>query len=125
MRNTIFILVGLGLLGLTGCKSVPVSKSQNEIGYEGFYDSYGNYRLVRRNNDIWMEKLDGSESRRITNTPAILERKAYFSKDGNYIIYLDGTIAYGEGAYLVKTKEDDSAKVRITEYEAYKIVYEK
>lgn len=76
---------GLSMLGMSGCASTQGYVSN--VDHQKFYDSYGEYKLVRRNNDIWMEKLDGGEGKRVTNTPEIEEGSAYFVSDGNYIAY--------------------------------------
>lgn len=122
MKNIVLILLCIVLLGLvSGCATVPVSN----IGYEKFYDSYGDHKLVGRNNDIYLEKLDGSESRQITHTPNNKERLAWFTKSGDYIVYWDETTPSGYGAYLTNIKEDDSKRIHISEDEASKLMYEK
>jgi Tol biopolymer transport system component len=117
------ILLVAGLTGTNGCAGIPVNNVQNQVGYEKFFDSQGDERLIEKNNDLYLEKIDGSESRRITNTPKIKERTAYFSKNGRYIVYFDETISDGYGAYLVQTNEDDSRKIKISEDEARKLFY--
>lgn len=119
-RGVAGLLVGLGLLGMTGCATTGeyATNNSSEIGYEKFFDSYGDYRLVRRNNDVWIEKLDGSESRQITHTPNVKEERADFSKDNNYILYLEYHYRDGEGrdhgkAYRTKRNSDDSTKQEI------------
>jgi|GEM_PF-3342676 hypothetical protein len=107
------LVVGLGLMGLAGCATTgsAVQNTQNEIGYEKFYDAHGDYKLVGRNNDIYLEKLDGSESKRITHTPNTLEMGANFVADGKYIVYTEeGTYAH----FLITKEEDDSNKKLIS-----------
>lgn len=126
-RGSAYLLLGASLLGsafLGGCATTS-GTMQKDVGYEQFYDSQGDYKLVGKNNDIYLEKLDGSESRQVTHTPNVKERAGYFTKTGNYIIYWDETTPDGYGAYLVKTEEDDSKRIRISEDEGYKIMYEK
>lgn len=122
MKNLFMILLFTGLIGAVGCATVPSTMQRSEIGYEQFYDSQGDYKLVGKNNDVYIERLDGSESRQITHTPSMKEGYAYFTKNGKYILY-----AYraGEGAFMVKRGEDDNNQKRISEKEFSNLMYEK
>ena len=124
IRSVNMLLIGAGLAGvlaLGGCATTgSYAQSESNVDYEKFLDSYGDYKLVRRNNDIWMEKLDGSESRQITHTPNTKETGAFFSKDRGYIAfsldYLDGPF------YLVKSDADDKSKKEISKNEYIRII---
>jgi len=131
--STTFFTLGLGLMGLVGCATTGSAgqNTQNEIGYEKFYDSQGDYKLVRRNNDIYLEKIDGSEARQITHTPDIEESYANFSTDGKYIVFGEelkvkesGSYPYirkyiaANKVYRIKSDSDDSTKQEIS-YEEY------
>lgn len=117
------LLIGASLLGLNGCATVGAVQNNQET----YLDSHGDYRLIERNNDIHMEKLDRSESRQITHTPQSKERLAWFTKNGTYIMYLDETTpdGSGAGAYLVKTEEDDSKRIKISDGEATDLFWKK
>ena len=125
MRNKFMtaLLLGASLFGLAGCAAL-YSIDPN-VPHDEYFDSHGDYRLIERNNDIYMEKIDRSESRQITHTPNVREKSASFVKDGNYIIYFDENAPNGYSAYLVKTEEDDSKRIRISDGEARILLYEK
>ena len=113
------LFIGASLFGLNGCATTG-SYAVKGTDYNQFYDTNGEYKLVGRNNDIYLEKLDKSESKRITNTPSITERVADFSKDGKYILYME---EHGSGltditCYLIERGKDDKDRkeISITEY---------
>lgn len=116
MRIFSLLLLGASLLGLSGCAALY--SVDHNVHQDEYFDSYGDYRLIERNNDIYVEKLDKSESRQITHTPQTKEKSAWFTKKGTYIVYFDETTPDGYGAYLIKTEEGDSKKIRISEGEA-------
>jgi hypothetical protein len=127
MKNdSIFpILILLGLAALCGLGSGCATtgdyspSEQREIGYEKFFDSYGEYRLVKKNNDVWKEKLDGSESTQITHTPNVSEDRADFFANGTYVGYAEEVShPYHLDFFLVPSKSDDSQrkKVSVREY---------
>jgi hypothetical protein len=119
----VYLTVIVGLIGLAGCATTgsAVQNTQNEIGYEKFYDSYGDYKLVGRNNDIYLEKLDGSESRRITSTQDKIERYAYFVSNGKGIIYEEVSgkyYPYDEYRYFyIDRDKDDNSRKEISQKE--------
>lgn len=121
MREISLLLIIIFLVGLSGCATAG-STMRKDVGYEQFYDSQGDYHLVGKSNDVYIEKLDGSESRQITHTPNMKERYAYFTKSGEYILY---SFRAGEGAFIVKRGEDDSNQKTISEEEFSKLMYEK
>ena len=89
MRNITLILIGLGFLTLlgSGCATAGVNnKEQSKPNYE-FMDAYEEYEIFERNNDLYLEKKDKSEIRRITNTPKIREVSAVTVNDGKDILY--------------------------------------
>jgi hypothetical protein len=82
-----FLLAGL-VFGLTGCASLK-SPERNHIGDTFIATNGKDSKLVRRNNDLYVEKLDGSNSKRITVTPAVFEN-ATFSSNGKNVVYTEG-----------------------------------
>lgn len=125
MRKITLFFLWLGLMGLAGCATTSEFAVHNEPNYR-FLDSYKGYRLVERNNDIYLEKLDGSESRRITNTPNINERYATISKEGEYIAYEEDRGGYYNAQYyLIKFNSDDSIRKRISLEEIRRISIER
>jgi len=126
-------LVGsaLGLGGYANALAAESNENANsreERYVERVFDETEGYRLVRRNNDIWREKSDGSEKQQITHTPNILELWASIIKTskGEEMIYTEWTgepdlrtniipaekIKY-VNAYLVKKGKDDSERIPI------------
>jgi hypothetical protein len=102
---------GIGLMGLAGCATTGMSE-----GY--FYQQNGEYQLVSRNNDLYLEKLDGKEGRRLTNTPENAEFKVRFVADGKYIIYLELARRFpleSHKAYIIPTDGDDSERKEINQ----------
>ncbi len=121
MRKISLFVLGASLLcagvGLSGCATISHT-AENKVDYE-FLDSQGDYRLVERNNDIYMEKLDGSESRQITHTPNVREEFALFSKTGKYILIEERyNLESNPKYYLIKFDSDDSTKKEIPGDEA-------
>jgi len=129
--KAILSFVLMGSLGLAECVTVESHAADNNTGYQKFYDSQGDYKLVRRNNDIYREKIDGSEARQITHTPDIEEAYANFSTDGKYIVFGEelkvkesGSYPYirkyiaASKVYRIKSDSDDSTKQEIS-YEEY------
>jgi WD40 repeat protein len=46
----------------------------------------GDMVLVSKDNDIYLQMIDGSDSRAVTSNRDVFERDAFFSKDGRYIL---------------------------------------
>jgi len=117
-KDATLVLLGLSLLGLGGCATTENYAAENNMGYEQFFDSRGDYKLVERNNDLYFEKIDGSESRQVTHTPSIREAGAYFSRGGKYILYIedvfnDYTQTRGKH-YRINFDGDDSNRKQIS-----------
>lgn len=68
-------------------------------------DSRPGYRLVSKNNDLFIETEDGSQSSQVTNTPQIGEIAASFTPEGGYIRYLDENYE----AHIVEYRKPDEA----------------
>ncbi len=117
-RGAAGLLVGIGLMGLAGCATTGNYAAENNMGYEEFFDSRGNYKLVERNNDLYFEKIDGSESRQITHTPSIKEHGAFFGRDNKYILYCEDVPDYFANIrgkyYRINFDGDDSNRKQIS-----------
>jgi hypothetical protein len=118
MRRITLLLIGISLLGLAGCATTGNYAGGNDIGYERFFDRRGDYKLVSRNNDVYLEKIDGSDSRQITHTPDIREGGADFGRDGKYILYSEDVFdpyAKIRGKYYkINFDSDDSTRKQIS-----------
>lgn len=131
--SLILILIGLAALcGLgSGCAATSSYAEENyktNLGYESFYDLKGEYKLVGKNNDIYLEKIDGSESRQITHTPQVKEASSAFSSEGNYIIIMEEYENPHDRKnplqkfFLIKKESNDSTKKEISPDEAVHII---
>jgi len=132
-RGAKMLILGAGLMGLTtlaGCATTgnyAEDNSQRNFGYDSFDDMKGDYKLVGRNKDIYLEKLDGSESRQITHTPLVKETSA-FSAEGNYIIVMENYENQHDRRnphqkfFLIKRDTDDSTRKEISADEAVHII---
>lgn len=89
-----------------------------------FFDRIGEMKLVSRENDLYIEKVDGSDKRKITSTSEIFERDAFFSKDGRYVLYetdeskylMKGVADIKYSRFLQPVDENDSKKIEIDEF---------
>ncbi|MEI8349381.1 MAG: hypothetical protein WCI77_04420 [Candidatus Omnitrophota bacterium] len=118
-KHRVFLLLVIsGLSGLA--EHATISIVSGEADYE-LLDTHGEYRLVEKNNDIWMEKLDGRETKQITRTPSIRETFAIFSKDGQYIVYAE----QNNSRYIVKSGCDDGSRKEINFEEISNIIGER
>ncbi|MGD9014699.1 MAG: hypothetical protein PVI33_01565 [Candidatus Omnitrophota bacterium] len=111
---------------------------EERLGYQ-FKDRSGDLRLVMRNNDLYIEKIDGSDTRRITYSPAVMEYFANFSKDGRYVFYttanskdemyakiIDGYyVGVGKHFFLQSVEEDDRNRNEISFGEYWSFLKEK
>lgn len=135
-------LVGIGLMGLAtlaGCASIKeytqpieyyqhereVKRMEEKLGYK-FLGMKENKELILKDNDIYLQKIDGTGSKQITHTPQLKEHTAVFSADGNYIIFVERYDApRGKDPifeyFVIKSDSDDSTKREITLDEAVQI----
>lgn len=108
----ISVALGLGLMGLAGCATT----GQYEMHA---WAQKGEYIIITRNEDLYLEKLDGSESRRLTHTPTYVEANARFVGQGKYIVYGENNgSAFDTGrGYIIPADGDDSQRKEISEQE--------
>lgn len=107
---------------LTECVN-PHSIAVSDMNYS-FFDRIGEIRVVGRNKDLYIEKMDGSDSRRITSTAETYERDAFFSKDGRYVVYetdesrhFSGGVADIKYNYFMQLIDgNDTTKIEIDEF---------
>jgi len=98
--------------------------SKDEIGYDKFFSLQDDYKLVMKDNDLYVYDIEGVGKRRITHTPKFNKPMASFSKDRGYIVYAEyakeganeGELKY----YRIKFENDDNSRSLISkeEYEA-------
>ena len=123
MRNINLVLISLILIALTGCATT--SGGMSSVGYDKYQDSYGEYKIVSKDKDLYLKKIYGrEESRRLTNTPGIEECAASFIKNGNYIKYMElGTRDFWTGVpkilgrYIIPVDGDDGKREEISQRE--------
>jgi len=124
------LMIGASLMGLAGCAttgSYAEDNSQRNFGYDSFDDLKGEYKLVEKNNDVYLEKIDGSDSKQITHTPLVKETSA-FSSEGNYIIVMENYENQRDRRnshqkfFLIKRDSDDSTRKEISADEAVHII---
>ena len=101
---------GIGLIGLAGCATTMSE------GY--FHQQKGEYQLVSRKNDLYLEKLDGSGGRRLTHTPDNGEFNARFVADGKYIVYLQLANNFpleSHRAFIIPADKEDNERREINQ----------
>jgi len=123
MNNFKRLVLGVIFIGVISLMECVIARSGADDLYYEFLDSYGEYKLLRRANDLYIEKLDGSESRKITYTPNNYE-VGYLIEDAKYLLVaetqLDGkTIKY----YVIPSDKDDTKKKEIIIDEYYRHLY--
>lgn len=130
------LLIGTSLLGsalLGGCATIDnnglsyydkrvldkiMQEAREEVAQKRFKDSYNGFRIISENKDLYIEKVDGSEKRKITNTPELPETWAFITKDRGYIIYRTTDNLFLSDRYFSQSlNKDDSNKVEISEEE--------
>jgi hypothetical protein len=122
IRDVVFLIMLASLTGLPGYINVA-NAAAGDVDY---VNSCGEHRIVRINHDLYIEKLDGSERRQLTNTPDIEEGGAFFTKDGKYIVYFEGEPtadsridSQDRQNYIIKSDGNDSMRRKISFNEAY------
>ncbi|MDD5584219.1 MAG: hypothetical protein PHV55_04090 [Candidatus Omnitrophica bacterium] len=110
------IMAGV-VFGLTGCASLE-SPQKNHIGDTFIATNGKDSKLVRRNNDLYLERLDGSDSKRITVTPAVYE-SAMYSSNGKHIIYTEESGEKPIYAQDVRQAPYERHKITIRERDGY------
>ncbi len=98
-----------------GC-ATPFYTSEEARLEHKFFANYGELRLVSRNNDIRLEKLNSSdEGRQITHTPSLTEGKAFFVLSGKYIVYdEEHCCPFERDFFIIPADSDDSQRKEIT-----------
>ena len=89
-----------------------------------FYDRIGELMLVGESKDVYIEKIDGTERRKITRTPDIYELDAFFGFGGTYVVYkaekkksaFDKSAEHTHRYFMQPTDGDDMKRVEIDEF---------
>jgi len=95
--------------------------SKDEIGYDKFFSLQDEYKLVMKDNDLYVYNIEGLNKRRITHSPKFNKPMATFSKDRGYILYAeyakeganDGEMKY----YRIKFDSNDNSRSIISKEE--------
>ena len=98
------------LVSLAGCATTGLRESY-------VWRQQGEYQIITRNDDLYLEKLDGSESRQLTHTPNYPEWDARFVGNGEYIVYgeTNGSSIDTGRLYIIPANGDDSERKEISQ----------
>lgn len=115
----VFILCFLAI----GAECAAQQEAMKDDSEAYFYDRYGDLMLIGRGMDIYIEMIDGSDSRKITSTLDLPELDAFFGLGGRYVLYkvekktsvFDKTHDYQNEYFMQKTDDTDITKVKIGE----------
>src|SRR3989338_1510399 len=98
-------------IALTGCSGLGMFN-----GYT--WTQRGEYKIITRNDDLYLERLDGSDSKRLTHTPDKISSSARYVVDGKYIVYGEANSnQFSSKYYIIPAEGDDAQKKEITEQE--------
>ncbi|MFH1061721.1 MAG: hypothetical protein V1747_02385 [Candidatus Omnitrophota bacterium] len=79
-----FTLIMCLLIFGAGCSA---AKKELRRADDKIFTRYGELELVRKNNDLYLQKPDGSHNIRLTFTPQIKENSAFIASSSGYLIY--------------------------------------
>lgn len=133
MKNIILIMLAVGIgMGTQGCVSAggystvqqgqKLTKIEEEIvirvrredSEKKLKDVYNGYKIISEDNDLYIEKIDGTEKRRLTNTPNVKETWGFISKDGQCVSYKTTDSTYlKEEIFVLPINKDDSLREKI------------
>ncbi|MBU1044319.1 MAG: hypothetical protein KJ915_07995 [Candidatus Omnitrophica bacterium] len=88
MKNRVEViniaLIIILLFFTSGCSAArkELRKADDKI-----FTHYGEFDLVRKNNDLYFQKPDGSHNIRLTFTPQIKENSAFIASSSGYLVY--------------------------------------
>ena len=125
MKNSkkLKLLITLCAASLLMIRIVSYSPCEEEKEYY-LFDRMGDLLLVREEKDIYLVMLiEARKKVRITKTHDIVERDAFFSRDGRYIFFeIDKSKYYPDGTAEIKFEyfrqpidEDDKKRMKIEE----------
>jgi len=78
------VLVIILLVFVAGCSA---AKKELRSADDKIFSRYGDLDLVRKNNDLYLQKPDSSHNIRLTFTPQIKENSAFISSSSGYLVY--------------------------------------
>ena len=105
------------------CAAICAEEQTRDDSGAYFYDRYGDMMLVGRDNDIYIDKIDGTDSRKVTSTPDLIELDAFFGLGGRYVVYktekkisvFDKTHDYVYEYFMQKIDDTDMKKTKIND----------
>jgi hypothetical protein len=113
MRFKIIILFCILLL-ITGCTAKKALRRADDR----VITRYGDFELVRLNNDLYMQKPDGTHQIRMTNTPHLKEGHAFLLSNTGYLVYsVVENPRKPERYYILNIDQGAGSRQRITEKE--------
>ncbi len=121
-KRTIFFSVFLILAVFSYVQADDYSStySKDQVGYDKFFDVQDEYRLVLKDNDLYVYDMEGMQKRRITHSSKMDKPEASFSKDKGYILYAEidqGNPKAEPKYYRVPFSSDDNSRVLISKEE--------
>jgi len=88
MRNKFICFSSLMLVLLSvSCSGCSAAKKELRRADDKIFTRYGDLELVRKNNDLYLQKTDSSKPLRLTFTPQIKENSAFISSSSGYLVY--------------------------------------
>ena len=101
-KKIVGIFIVTALLFAIGIEISPIAAAKKETYY--FFDRTGDHLLVSKDNDIYIRTLDGITRTRITESADVLEKDAFFSKDGRYVLFMVDKSRYFAGIADINIK---------------------
>ena len=122
LRRSILFLVFFSFVtaSYAGVEDVSSTYSKDVVGYDKFFDMQDEYRLVLKDNDLYIYDMEGIQKRRITHSPKLNKPEASFSKDKSYILYteIDPSSTQREAKYYrIQFTGDDGSRIIISKDE--------
>ena len=112
--GSIALIIYLVFVG-SGCSA---AKKEFRRADDKIFTRYGNFELVRKNNDLYLQKPDGSNAIRMTFTPKLKESHAFIRSISGYLIYsVEENPAKPPKYYIQSMDIGIKSRKRITEKE--------
>ncbi|MFH2137729.1 MAG: hypothetical protein ABII88_04400 [Candidatus Omnitrophota bacterium] len=95
-------------------------------GYNHNFARYGEYNLVSKNSDLYMDRVNGKDSRRLTFSPKVKEDFAFVLGNTGYVVYsVIEDISKPKKYYIQNMDTSYKTRKKITEQEFNKYLRER